>query len=149
MSKVCTKCKSQSKLNTALQPSFLGSLLIVIIPKCPFCVMAYSSAITMCGGKSLYLAQNNWISYVPLLLSLVIIYILVKNYKDQRTLMAIGLAVSGSTLLVLVHQTIVGPVFYNLGAILLFSAIWLNGSLLSFISQTRKWVKNQKLLWHE
>ena len=147
MEKACTKCTSQRKRNLTLQPSFLGSLLIVIIPKCPFCIMAYSSALTMCGGKSIYLAQNNWLSYVPLLLSVLMIYILIRNYKGQRTRFAIGLAVAGAALLLLVHQLTISPAFYNLGAILLFFAVWLNGSLLSFVREMTRRLKTRQLQW--
>ena len=33
-------------------PSFLG-LIILLLPKCPLCVVAYGSAITLCGSSSL------------------------------------------------------------------------------------------------
>ena len=141
MEKVCTKCKSQRKDNLALKSSFLSSLLIVILPKCPFCIMAYSSALTMCGGKSIYLAQNNWVSYIPLVLSMVILYILVRNNKGQRTFAAIGAAVLGISILVMVHQVQLSPGYYNLGAFLLFFAVWLNGSFLSFVRQINRWFK--------
>lgn len=141
MEKVCTKCKSQRKDNLVLKSSFLSSLLIVILPKCPFCIMAYSSALTMCGGKSVYLAQNNWVSYIPLALSMVILYILARNNKGQRTFAAIGVAVAGISILVMVHQVLLSPGYYNLGAFLLFFAVWLNGSFLSFVSQINRWFK--------
>ncbi len=148
MDQTCTKCKSQSKLNLKLKSSFMSSLLIIVIPKCPFCVMAYSSAVTMCGGKSLYMSQNNWISYIPLILSAVILYILVRNYRGQRTLAALVLAAFGSAMLIAVHQLAISSSFYNLGAALIIFAIWLNGSLLSFVSNLKNRIESRKSTWH-
>ena len=141
MNKGCHTCKAQSKSNTKTSMSFLSSLLIIILPKCPFCVMAYSSVLTVCGGQSVYMNHNNWVSYIPLLLSMVILFILVRNYKDSRTIYAIILAVTGAGLLLLVHQLVISPQFYHLGSFLLFFSIWLNGSLFSLISNLQQRIK--------
>ena len=138
MHKGCHVCKPQVKSNAKTNTSFLSSLLIIIIPKCPFCVMAYSSALTVCGGQSVYLHQNNWVSYIPLVLSLIILYILIRNYKDGRTIVAIAMAITGSVLLLLVHQLMLPPNFYHIGSTLLFLSIWLNGSLLSLLANLRR-----------
>ena len=148
MNKSCNRCTSHTRFKTRSQVPFISSLLIIIIPKCPFCIMAYSSAITMCGGKSIYMAQNNWISHIPLLLSILILYLLIRNYKDQRTIFAILFAVMGFVLLMLVHRYILISDFYNLGAVFLIFSIWLNGSLLSFVSNLSTRIKNRKILWH-
>ena len=141
MNKSCHTCITQSKSNAKTRMSFLSSLLIIVLPKCPFCVMAYSSVLTVCGGQSVYMNHNNWVSYIPLLLSMVILFILVRNYKDSRTIYAIILAATGAVLLLLVHQLVIGPEFYHLGSFLLFFSIWLNGSLFSLISNLQQRIK--------
>ena len=148
MNQTCTKCTVQNKPVKKFQASFWSTLLIILIPKCPMCVMAYSSVITVCGGKSIYTAQNNWISFIPMVLSVLILFLLIKNYKDTRTVIAISLAAVGSLMLILVHQLVLTPDFYNPGAFLLFFSVWLNGSFLSFVSNVKSWIKNRMITWH-
>ena len=73
MDRSCTSCKTTEKPKVIERSSWLSAFLVIIIPKCPFCVMAYTSAITMCGGTDMYFAENNWVSYIPILLGAIII----------------------------------------------------------------------------
>ena len=110
--------------------------------------MAYSSVLTVCGAKSIYLAENNWVSYIPFALTLTILYILIRNHRGMRTYVAIAIALVASAILLLVHQLILPPNLYNLGTLLLFLAIWLNGSLVFFVNTLNAWIKERKSLWH-
>tara|TARA_B100000900_G_C20570674_1_gene713090 strand:+ start:251 stop:577 length:327 start_codon:yes stop_codon:yes gene_type:complete len=100
--------------------------------------MAYSSAITICGGPDMYLMSNNWVSYVPLILALFINLMLFLNWRGQRTILALIVAMIGFTFLLLIHQLILSSDFYNLGAGLLLMGIWLNGSFISVFKKLRK-----------
>jgi len=100
--------------------------------------MAYSSAITICGGPDMYLTSNNWVSYVPLVLALFINLMLLLNWRGERTVNALIVAMIGFTFLLLTHQLILSSGFYNLGAVLLLLGIWLNGSLISILNKIRK-----------
>ena len=91
--------------------------------------MAYSSAISMCGTSSLYLVENNWVSYIPLVLAVLIILMIALNFRDTRTLWALGIAGLGFLLVLGAHQLLIGPQYYHLGTGLLFFSILLNGSL--------------------
>ncbi len=145
----CAKCISENHVRPKGSTSFLSSLLIILIPKCPLCIMAYSSAITMCGGQSIYMAENNWVSYIPLALSAVIILLLVKNYRDRRTILSIGLSLVGAAMLAFVHQLMLPPIYYNFGSVLLFFAIWLNGSFYAFVSTLQAQINRWKIQWQE
>ena len=86
---------------------------MIVLPKCPFCVMAYSSAITMCGGPSMYLSGNNWVSYIPLLLGVVIISMILLNRRGIRTYYALLIGAIGFLMILLTHQLVIESVFYN------------------------------------
>lgn len=138
MSKCCSKSDFRTSFKTARGISYLSTFLVILIPKCPFCIMAYTSAITVCGGQDVYLSQENWVSYIPLLLALLILFLLAFNRKGVRTLYALVIVMTGFIFLVLTHQLILPPSFYNIGAGMLLAGIWVNGSFLSFMLHLKK-----------
>ena len=136
MNSNCRPCHSSRQYGN--NSSWLSALLIVIIPKCPFCIMAYTSAISMCGTGSLYFSENNWVSFIPLVLALIIILMIGLNYRDRRTVVALMISAVGFGLILGSHQLVLESHFYNWGTGLLFFSIFLNGSLFSFVSNLRK-----------
>ena len=100
--------------------------------------MAYTSAITMCGGEDMVTAHNNWLSYVPLALSVVIIGLIAYNRKGTRTWFALGLAMMATGMITATHQMWLGAEFYNYGTILLFFAIWLNSNYVHTLRYLRQ-----------
>ena len=149
MDRYCTSCKSSEKPNVVERSSWLSAFLVIIIPKCPFCVMAYTSAITMCGGTDMYFTENNWVSYIPVLLGAVIIALLIANYRGARTIYALSIAALGLVLIMLTHQVIIEASYYTYGTILLILAIWMNGSLMSIISKIEKRLKRLQRVWQK
>ena len=130
-------CHPSKKVNKASSVSVLSTFLLIILPKCPFCIMAYSSAITICGGPDMYLMSNNWVSFVPLALALFINVMLLLNWRGRRTFNALLVSLVGFSLILMTHQLILSSGFYNLGAILLFMSIWLNGSFIYLLNKVR------------
>lgn len=147
MPKHCKSCDTANKKIAVQGSSYLSALLVILIPKCPFCIMAFSSAITMCGGSHLYFQHNNWVSYLPLVLGLVILALLVLNRRGMRTLWALSLGVLGFLAVLGTHQLLLPSDFYPLGTILLFFAIWLNGNFLSFVHYLQSLVNNANWSW--
>ncbi len=94
--------------------------------------MAYTSAISMCGGPAMYMQSNNWLSYVPLLLGLFIVGVVLWNYKGTRSILAAAIAIAGFLLVLLTHQLIISSAYYQWGTVLMFLAIWLNSNMLAF-----------------
>ena len=95
----------------------------------------------------MYLMSNNWVSYVPLVLALFINLMLLFNWRGQRTLYALMIAMVGFTLISLTHQLVLSSVFYNLGAALLLMSIWLNSSLISLLDKFRRKLRPGILNW--
>ena len=131
-------CHPTKKVNRSSSASLFSTVVLIILPKCPICIMAYSSAITICGGTDMYFRSNNWVSYVPLVLALFINLMFLFNWRGQRTLYALTIAMVGFTLILLTHQLVLSPVFYDLGAVLLLMSIWLNSSLIFLLNKFRR-----------
>ncbi|MEM8896323.1 MAG: hypothetical protein AAGC88_17220 [Bacteroidota bacterium] len=130
----CAHCSTEKKVHIGTSTSFFSALMVVLIPKCHLCVMAYSSAITICGGPDMYMQSNNWLSYLPLVLGLFIIGVIQWNYRGVRSALAAGIAICGFLLILFTHQLVIDPIYYHIGTALMFGAIWLNSNMISFFN---------------
>ena len=133
------KCASKKELksNSSISPIFTG-VLIAFIPKCPYCILAYSSAITMCSGAKVYTNAPSWTSYLLLVLAILTVLFILMNYKGRRTLIAATFASTGS-LLMLASQFYTFDInHYYIGTFLLLFGVWVNASFRFFY---RQWIK--------
>lgn len=123
-------CKSKQKsLKTTRSFPYLTGLLIAILPKCPFCVLAYSSAITMCGSAS-PAHTPEWTSYVSIFLAALTCVFLLLNYRGTRTIVALMSVVLGGGL-ILWSELVSGLIQpYYWGTFFLLMGVWINGSFL-------------------
>jgi hypothetical protein len=131
------KCAGSLKTGLKKNSNVVSGILLVILPKCPFCIMAYSGTIMLCGKDTLIEKQFNHISPLSIALSaffcLIIIGGLLLNYRGSRTRYALGLSALGT---MMVMQSVAiggGQQLYYPGVAILFIAVWLNGSLLSIL----------------
>ena len=112
-------------------------LLLAILPKCPFCIMAYSSTVVLCGKDILIENQQNHYSTLSIFLTAffcsLIITGLLLNFHGKRTKYA--LVLSGLGILTILNSAIRngGLDLYYLGISIVFIAVWLNGSLISIL----------------
>lgn len=122
--------KNRDAANGSL--SFLSTLLLILVPKCPLCMTAYMSAMVM-------FFDIEYTTLVPVLLhtkplmGLIIIAMILLNRKDKRTWVA--LCISGVTWICLVLKTYFGialgvPDGAIYGSFLF--AIWYNGNFRYF-----------------
>lgn len=112
-------------------PLLLG-ILIAIIPKCPFCVLAYSSALTLCNGSNFYMHQSGWTSWLSIGLAAFTLIMVLVNYRGTRTLIAAGLIILGSVLIIRAELYTGQLQVYYTGVVFIFSGIWTNASMLYF-----------------
>lgn len=130
----CCKTKSHTPKKvdaTNGSMSFLSTVLLILIPKCPLCLTAYMSAMVL-------FFDIEYTTLVPILLhtkpimGLIIIAMILINRKDKRTLISICIAGIALTFLVLktYYNTAVLPdwVFYSAFTF----AIWYNGNFQYF-----------------
>jgi len=116
---------------------FFVGLLLAILPICPFCIMAYSSTVVLCGKDILIENQQNHYSTLSIFLTAffcsLIIAGLLLNFHGKRTKYALVLSVLG--ILTILNSAIRngGLDLYYLGISIVFIAVWLNGSLISIL----------------
>ena len=67
--------------------SFLGSIIILLLPKCPFCMVAYSSTITLCGTAGVFTDtkhHTDWGAYAAIFISVLLTVSMMLTYKLSR-----------------------------------------------------------------
>jgi len=112
--------------------SFLSTILLILIPKCPLCMTAYMSAMVL-------FFDVEYATLVPVLLhtkpvmGLVIISMILLNRKDKRTL--VSLAIAGLAFAILILKTYFGIAILMPDWIIYIAfifAIWYNGNFQYF-----------------
>ncbi len=113
--------------------SFVPGLLIALIPKCPFCILSYTSAITVCSSKNLGAYVPHWTSWISIGFVIITLAITLYNYKGFRTQMA-GLFILIGGVLIGYSELFTGLLqFYYWGCGILILGVWINGSLPFFL----------------
>jgi hypothetical protein len=137
--KNCGGCKK--RISVKKNYNLLTVVLLTILPKCPFCVMAYSSTLMLCNKDTLIEKSINHSSslsiYITAFFCLVAILGLLLNYKDNRTKYAISIASLGSALIMYSIIKSGGQELYYFGVSIIFFAIWFNGSFLSILRKIK------------
>jgi hypothetical protein len=138
----CKPCKrKQLQVDRKKNGALLTGILLALLPKCPFCFVAYSSTMMLCGKGGTLISERSFASLPAILfttlLCLTALFCIIFNYRDRRTRYAIALAALGSILIILSVSVKGGlPVYYG-GVLLVFGGVWLNASLLYFINKIK------------
>lgn len=121
--------------------SFFSGLMLALLPKCPFCFMAYSSTFVLCDEAGTFTNTHTRSSSTTLMLSLLFCVMILAgilfNYGGNKTRYALLLALAGSSALLFSVVNGGGLALYYSGVLLIFLGIWLNGSLLFVIEKIR------------
>jgi drug/metabolite transporter (DMT)-like permease len=123
--------KNQVKEN---KNGYLSSvILLAILPKCPFCIMAYTSTAILCSNKTIETTSNSSSTiFITSLLSLLILVGIFFNYRGKRTYWSLFIVSIGIifTLYSVIKDG--GSQLYYLGIAIIIFGTWLNGSFLYF-----------------
>ena len=104
--------------------SVLG-IIILLLPKCPFCVVAWSSAITICSSTSLITNTSHhtgWGAYLALSMAMIIISCILFTYKSNPNSIALLAAICGLALVSVGIFTDNAMFYYYWGATVLVIA---------------------------
>jgi hypothetical protein len=126
----CTACTES--ISSVAHPanswqSTVVSVLVLILPKCPFCVVAYSSSMAVCGAPSVMNHHTDWGAWLAIGLALLCIGSIAKNYRGAGTRTALAIALVGSSFLLFGLLTPNAMLWYYGGAILLLFSSFYNG----------------------
>ena len=123
------KHKNCRKIKTSGFPLLIG-LLIALIPKCPFCVLAYSSAIALCSGAKVYIHHPGWTSWISILLAILTLIMVFVNFRGLRTYMAIVLILVGTSFIAIAEFRTGSLAHFYCGSSIILVGVWLNASML-------------------
>jgi len=138
--------KKSSKINFADQASIFTTILLILAPKCPYCVLAYTSSILL----FLDIENSFLLPYTPhykTILGTIIFLIICYNYKGFKTL--ISITISGIALILLITTNYFSSFLIPDGFvyfIFLFAA-WYNGNFFYFKSFLQKKIKGYLLIF--
>ena len=135
MKEGCSSCVPASgRARQEARPGLITTALLVILPKCPFCILAYSSTMVMCGKDSLFTDvrhhQSGLTIAVTASLSLLVLLSIAFNYRDQRSLWSMLMAAIGSAMAIWSTVRGGGEYLYYMGVFMIAMGVWMNGSLL-------------------
>ena len=118
--------------------SYLPAILVAVLPKCPFCIMAYSGAMSLCSGKMLYPNAHASSAYLLLGIALIVVLGIRLNFRGTRTWIATAIASLGVLLLLISQLFYPSEELYYAAVAILFFGIWINGSFLYFYRRLTK-----------
>lgn len=134
-------CRKKNGYRKRQPVPVLLSILIAVLPKCPFCVFGYSSVMVLCSGTRIY--DQNPVSYwyLPVMVSVAVALSLWWNYRGRRTWWALALAVAGGVLITQAVRFGGSEALYYAGAVLIFTGVFVNGRFMPLWRKTRQY-------WH-
>jgi len=102
------------------------------------CALAYSTAITMCSGRT-FVHEPDWTSFLSIALALVTLMLVLWNFKGVKTIAAAVIILAGGVIIFNSEIFSGNTTHYYIGCSMVLSGVWLNGSLLHFV---KKWTGN-------
>lgn len=112
--------------------SFISTILLILIPKCPLCLTAYMSAMVLFFDIE-YATLLPVLLHTKPIMGLLIITMILINRKDKRTVIAV--TVAGLAMIILVLKTYFGLALILPDWIIYIAfifAIWYNGNFQYF-----------------
>jgi hypothetical protein len=137
--KNCRSCHNKTTSHHRKHYGIWSGLLLALLPKCPFCVMAYSSTLVLCSKDSVAVSTHTNSSVVTAIITSFFCLLAVAgiyfNKRGTRTRVALWMSMAGTSMVMTGVLFFGGWVLYYSGVVILFAAVWLNGSLLYFINK--------------
>lgn len=139
MNSTCDHCPKRD-FSTSKKMGTASWLLLALLPKCPFCIMAFTSTALLCGEGAMQevsMTHNSILTIsITSLLVLVTLSSVLFNYKGKATLWALSLILPGLSLVMYSVVRDGGQFLYYTGTVLMFAGVWMNGSLPWFFKKS-------------
>ncbi|MGZ8559680.1 MAG: hypothetical protein ACXWWC_15160 [Chitinophagaceae bacterium] len=135
----CKPCKKRKAVSENKKPvGLLTTLFLILLPKCPFCLMAFTSTFILCGKAGGVSEMTDTSSsattiFITSFFCVSVLLSILLNYRDIRTKYALLIAATGCLLILFSVSVGGGLPLYYAGVLLVFFGVWLNASLLYII----------------
>jgi hypothetical protein len=130
------------KQDVPSRASLAGNLLLVLMPKCSFCMLAYTSTALLCTREETIVASSLHASpltiFITSILCLLILGGILMNRRGRRTWIALGIALTGMAMMLASVTRGGGEALYYAGNAAIFAAIWANGSFVYLWNQLKQ-----------
>jgi hypothetical protein len=128
-------CKAKKSISPKQAAGMWSGLLLFLIPKCPFCFMAFSSVLVFCGENGTGHSTRNFYSATTLILTAIFcataLLSIILYYRPERGKYALLLAVPGMITLIFSVTAGGGISLYYTGALLVLAGLLRNSGLWS------------------
>lgn len=133
-------CSNDCKQKKSTQPhrdaGLWSGFLLLLVPKCPFCFMAFSSVLVFCGEKDATLHTRSFYSSTTLILTAVFcitaLVSIILYYRPGQGKYALAMVIPGITAIIFSVTIAGGIALYYSGALLVLSGLLRNSGLWSF-----------------
>jgi hypothetical protein len=114
-----------------------ATILLAVLPKCPFCMLAFSSTLALCGkgedSTVMAVQRHAGTIYLSLFLCGLTLLGLILNYQRRRTLIALIPVLTGMAFILISVTRAGGQMLYYTGIVLMLTGILLNMRKFSFL----------------
>jgi drug/metabolite transporter (DMT)-like permease len=112
----------------ASEASLFGAALLFLLPHCPFCILVYSSAVSLCGGAIWHDHAPRWTSALSVILAFLAAGLILAGRRRRSTWAAFSLALAGA--LLIAHSELASGLIepYRWGAALVLAAALIQGA---------------------
>ena len=107
--------------------------------------MAYSGAVSLCSGTSLYPNSGSTAIYLSLGIGIFIIATILLNNKGRRTMISLAICSIAIGLLLLSQLVLMDSTVYALASLILLFGIWYNGSFFYFYDKCKHSLRHRFL----
>jgi len=121
--------------------SATSTLLLILVPKCPFCIMAYSTTFVFFLDMEYATVYPVFGLFKPVLIGLILFSILI-NFRGKRTLWAVAIITLSSFSILLGHYSNLQLIDDRVAVFLIFIGCWVNGNFIFVI----RWIKDLRNL---
>ena len=149
--KGCSPCHKVEMPSPGNKKGFglLSGILLAVLPKCPFCFVAFSSTLVLCG-KGETVSQSVSHSSTPTVLfasifCLLAIVSIALSYKDSRTRIALPVAIGGAACVLTSVVFSGGEPLYYAGVLLIMGAVAINMRRFRLVEKMNNWFRGKMM----
>lgn len=153
MDTACSACQQKKSTPNPVKHTGIWSLLLLgILPKCPFCIMAYTSTALMCSngvvsqGSSTTFHSSLTIG-ICIFTGLLVVLGILLNWRDKRTYWSLAWALAGIAMVLYSVMKEGGTQLYYTGVALVFVGVWVNGSFAWLMSLIKRGDDQKSANW--